>query len=173
MNEVNPRVRVPKYKAIATFLKIPLEDEKFENLVKMINENKEDGIVMIRIGDRDVCSLKIEGRKIYINEIIDETRNELENMIQFPVSNRVALRSVIMKYIESIQEDIIEDIDFIEKVKEGKEEIDEDNLKFILNIWDRFWEVRTRFRGDSNDGIYITKERDVYDENDLNTLNGH
>lgn len=173
MNEAYPKVRVPKYRAIATFLKIPLEDEKFETLIKQVNENKEDGIVMIKIGDREVCSLRIEGKRVFINEIIDETKNELDVISQFPVSHRVVLRSLIMKYIESLQKDIIEDSDFLKLVKEDNKEIDEDNLKFILNVWGRFWEVRTRFRGDSNDGIYIIRERDVYDENDKNTLNIH
>jgi len=171
MTDAYTHVRVPKYRAVSTFLKMPLEDEKFESLIEQINENKDDGIVIIKIGDRDVCSLKIEGKKVFINEIIDETKNELDVISQFPVSYRVVLKSLIMKYIESLQEDIIEDSDFLKMIKENNEEVNEDNLKFILNVWGRFWEVRTRFRGDSNDGIYIIKERDVYDENDKNTLN--
>lgn len=170
MNEVKPPSRVPKYRASATFLKSPIEDENFESLIRAINDNKEDGIVLIKIGDRDVCSLRIDGKKIYINEVLDETKNELSIISQFPVSDKVALRAMVLKYIETLQDDTIEDTDFIRKVKDGNDEIDEDNISFILNIWGRFWDVRTRFRGDTKDGIYIEKERDIYDENDKNTL---
>ncbi len=170
MNEIRTQTRVPKYRAVATFLKTAIEDEKFENLLKLINDNKEDGVVMIKIGDRDVCSLKIEGRRIYIDQIIDETKNELDALIHYPVSDKIALRSLVQKYVESLREDIIEDTDFINQIREI-DDVNEHDLKFILNLWGRFWEIKTRFIGDSMDGIYIIKERDVYDEKDRNTLN--
>lgn len=170
MSDTRIPSRVPKYRASATFLKGPIEDENFESLIKTIVENKDDGIVMIKIGDRDVCSLKIDGKKIYINEVIDETRNELSVISQFPVNDKVALRAMVVKYIETLQDDMIEDTEFIKKVKSRSEGINEDNLSFILSLWGRFWDIRTRFRGDTKDGIYIEKERDIYAENDKNTL---
>ncbi|MCL4412774.1 MAG: hypothetical protein M1526_05420 [Candidatus Thermoplasmatota archaeon] len=165
-----PPTRIPRYRALGTFLKTPLENEDFSTLMSLLKENRQDGIVILEIGDREVCALRIENGRIYLNEMVDETVSELDVLREFPVYDKIALKSMVAKYLEALTGDLIEDNGFLNSVKNERDKITENGIEFILDVWGRFWNVRTRFNGDSKDGIYILNERDVYSESDDNTF---
>jgi hypothetical protein len=167
----NPQSRVIPYRAISTFLPQPIERPTLDLVLSSIEEEKKDGLVKIMISEREVCTLRIENRRIYINEIVDNTPQELEKLRKYPVFDRISLKAMVEKYIDSLSGDSIEDLGFIDSLKSNPDNRKADGQKFILILWDRYWNVLTRFRGDASDGIYIISERDVWDEKDRNTFN--
>ncbi|MEM0128471.1 MAG: hypothetical protein QXO03_05255 [Thermoplasmatales archaeon] len=170
MSEI-PGPRAIPYRGFSTFSKLPIEDISIERLVSTIEEEKKDGLVKIMISEREVGTLRIENKRIYINEMVDFTPLELENLRKYPVYHITALKSLMEKYVDSISGDAIEDLNFLDSLKKNPEMRKADGQKFILLLWDRYWEVRSRFNGDASDGIYIISERDVWDEKDRNTFN--
>ncbi|MEM0126821.1 MAG: hypothetical protein QXS30_01375 [Thermoplasmatales archaeon] len=166
-----PGTRVIPYRGFSTYSKVPIEGVSIENLLSKVEEEREDGLVRITIGEREVASLRIDNRRIYINEIVDCTPTEVESLRKYPVYYVTALKSLMEKYIDTVSGDAIEDLNFLDSIKKNPEIRKADGQKFILLLWDRYWDVRSRFNGDSYDGIYIIGERDVWDEKDRNTFN--
>ncbi|MCL4333316.1 MAG: hypothetical protein M1290_04830 [Candidatus Thermoplasmatota archaeon] len=158
------------YRGISSSMKVPYENESFAELLSKIESEKKDGLVNIVISDREVGTLRIEGGKVYLNEIVDQTPQELELLKKYPVFGRIALRAMMEKYVDTIADDSIEDTAFLNKIRGDPENRKVDSQHFILLIWDRYWNVTSRFRGDSKDGIYVESERNVWDENDGNSF---
>ncbi|MGC8645736.1 MAG: hypothetical protein ACP5UO_05710 [Thermoplasmata archaeon] len=167
----NPQVRSIPYRAISTYLPLPIDRPTLDLLLSAIEEEKKDGLVKIMISEREVATLRVESRRIYINEIVDNTPQETEKLRKYPVYDRIALRALMEKYVDTITGDSIEDLDFLDAVKNDSGKRKADGQRFILLLWDRYWDVLSRFKGDSSDGIYIISERDVWDEGDRNTFN--
>lgn len=159
------------YKGISSSVKEPYENESFSGLLSAIESERKDGLVNVVISDREVGTLRVEGGKVYINEIVDQTPQELELLRKYPVYGRIALRALMEKYVDSVANDAIEDDTFLEKIKKDPDNRKVDGQNFILLLWDRYWNVSSRFRGDSKDGIYLISERNVWDEGDRNTFN--
>ena len=159
------------YRGISSSVKEPYENESFSGLLGAIESERRDGLVNVVISDREVGTLRVEGGKVYINEIVDQTPQELELLRKYPVYVRIAMRALMEKYVDSIANDAIEDDAFLKKIKEDPDNRKVDGQTFILLLWDRYWNVSSRFRGDSKDGIYLISERNVWDEGDKNTFN--
>lgn len=170
MTDADAEERKIKYKGVTTFSVSPFESETLRGLLDQIENERQEGIVKIVISDREVGSLRIENRRVSILEIVDETPQEIQVIRKYPVYARISLKALTEKYMDSVADDLIEDIAFIEETKSSGENRNVDNQEFILLLWDRYWNVRTRFRGDSKDGIYLISERDIYSENDKNTF---
>lgn len=159
------------YKGFSTSSNEPYESENLIGLLDILEEEKKDALVRIMISDREVGALRIESRKVFLNEIVDETPQEVEILKKYPVYERIALRSLMEKYIDTIANDAIEDVSFLERIRKDPDKRKTDDQRFILLLWDRYWNVLSRFRGDTKDGIYIISERNVWDGNDSNTFN--
>jgi hypothetical protein len=158
------------YRAVVTFSMNPIESESLADLLKIIEEDRQDGIVKIMISEREVGSLRIENKKIFILELVDETPQEVDVVKKYPVYDRISMKALLDKYLDSIAGDMIEDNGFIENVRSLGNKRNPDNQQFILLLWNRYWNVLSRFRGDSKDGIYLIGERDIYREGDRNTF---
>ncbi|MGC8562366.1 MAG: hypothetical protein ACP5UZ_02970 [Thermoplasmata archaeon] len=171
MEGTNDEERKIFYKGISSSVKEPYENESFGGLLSTIESERKDGLVNLVISDREVGTLRIEGGKVYINEIVDQTPQELELLKKYPVYGRIALRALMEKYVDSIADDTIEDDAFLEKIRLDPDNRKVDGQSFILLLWDRYWNVSSRFRGDSKDGIYLISERNIWDEKDKNTFN--
>ena len=159
------------YKGVSTSVKEPFVNESFAGLLSALESDKKEGLVNIVISDREVGTLRIEGGKIYLNEIVDQTPQETELLKKYPVYGRIALKSLMEKYVDTVAEDAIEDLAFLEGIKSSPDKRRVDDQHFILLLWDRYWNVTSRFRGDARDGIYIVSERNVWDERDNNSFN--
>jgi hypothetical protein len=171
MEKSDPEERKITYKGISSSVRVPYENESFDKLLNVLETEKKDGLVNVVISDREVGTLRIEGGKIYLNEIVDQTPQELDLLRKYPVYGRIAMRSLMEKYIDSIADDAIEDTDFLNRIKNDPDNRRIDGQHFILLIWDRYWNVSSRFRGDSKDGIYIVSERNIWNESDKNSFN--
>jgi hypothetical protein len=144
--------------------------EKFENFKDAIEYCKtlKESLSKIDIGDREVCTIKNECGRLYISEAVELTKPELDVLHEIPVYHKIAFKSLLEKYASVYSDKPIEDLSFIKELRGGKPL---DGLRMILELWNRYWEVRIRLRGDNRDGFYIIKERDVLDPDDKNTLN--
>ncbi|MCL5874841.1 MAG: hypothetical protein M1161_05855 [Candidatus Thermoplasmatota archaeon] len=159
------------YTGISSSVKAPYENESFPGLLNEIESEKREGLVNLVISDREVGTLRIEGGRIYLNEIVDQTPQELELLRKYPVYGRIALRALMEKYVDTVADDSIEDIDFLNEIRSDPDNRKVDGQRFILLLWDRYWNVSSRFRGDAKDGIYVTSERNVWEEKDGNSFN--
>ncbi len=173
MEKSDPNERKIVYKGISSTMKEPYESEAFSDLLKSVENDKRDGLVNVVISDREVGTLRVECGRIYVNEIVDQTPQELELLRKYPVYWRIAMRALMEKYVDTVADDAIEDTSFVRKVREDPDNRKVDGQQFILLIWDRYWNVSSRFKGDSKDGIYIVGERNVWEEGDKNSFNEH
>jgi hypothetical protein len=158
------------YKGISSSIKAPYESESFAGLLNTIESEKKDGLVNVVISDREVGTLRIEAGRVYLNEIVDQTPQELELLKKYPVFGKIALKALMEKYVDTVADDAIEDIAFLEKVRSDPDNRKVDGQYFILLLWDRYWNVTSRFRGDAKDGIYVVSERNVWEEGDGNSF---
>ncbi len=157
----------PKYRAISTTSPNVERFEDFRGAIEYCKTQK-DSLIKIQIGDREVCGIRNECGKIYINDVEELTGPELNELLSIPVYHKVAIRALLEKYRDAIAGSDVEDIDFIEKMKKGETL---DGKIFIMELWERYWDVKARVRGDAMDGIYLVRERDVYSSQDRNTFN--
>lgn len=171
MDQPDTERRKIVYKGISTSVKVPYENESFAGLLSTVEVEKKDGLVNIVISDREVGTLRVELGKIYLNEIVDQTPQELDLLKKYPVYGRIALKSLMEKYVDTVADDAIEDDGFLKEIRSDPDNRRVDNQRFILLLWDRYWNVSSRFRGDAKDGIYVVSERNVWDENDKNSFN--
>ncbi len=144
--------------------------EKFENFKDALDYCKKlkDSLSKIDIGDREVCTIRNECGRLYISEAVELTKPEIDSLQEIPVYYKVALKALLEKYASTYLDKPIEDLTFIKELMAGKSL---DGLSMILELWNRYWEVRIRLRGDNRDGFYIIRSRDVLDPKDQNTLN--
>jgi hypothetical protein len=158
------------YEGFSTSTKEPLQSETLKGLLDALESDKRDALVKIVIAEREVGTLRIENRKIYLNEVVDETPPEIEVLNKYPVYDKIAMKSLMEKYVDTIAEDAIEDISFLDSIRKNPEKRKTDDQHFILLLWDRYWNVYSRFKGDSKDGIYVISERNIWEEGDKNTF---
>lgn len=144
--------------------------EKFDTFDEAIEYCKvqRDSLIKIKIGDREVCGIKNECGKIYVNDVEELTKSELDILSSFPVHYNVTFRAIMEKYRDCLNGNNIEDLEFIRRIR-NDERID--GAVIIMQLWDRFWNVRIRARGDTKDGIYLLEERDIFKSEDKNTFN--
>lgn len=171
MDQPDSEERKIVYKGISSSVKEPYVNESFVGLLGSLEADRKDGLVNLIISDREVGTLRVDGGRIYLNEIVDQTPQEIEVLRKYPVYWRVALRSLMEKYVDTVADDVIEDVDFLKEIRADPDNRRIDNQHFILLLWDRYWNVTSRFRGDAKDGIYIVSERNVWDEGDQNSFN--
>jgi len=105
-----------------------------------------------------------------LNEIVDQTPQELELLKKYSVYGRIALKSLMEKYVDTVANDAIEDTAFLNGIRADPDNRKVDEQHFILLLWDRYWNVVSRFKGDSKDGIYILSERNFWEEGDTNSF---
>ena len=171
MERTDEEERKIVYTGLATYAKDPYVSESFADLLKVLESDKRDGLVNVVIADREVGTLRIETGKIFLNEIVDQTPQELGLLKKYPVYGRIAMKSLMEKYIDTIANDAIEDTAFLNGIRSDPDKRKVDEQNFILLLWDRYWNVFSRFKGDSKDGIYIVSERNIWDEGDTNSFN--
>jgi len=129
------------YTGLATYAKDPYVSDSFADLLKVLESEKKDGLVNIIIADREVGTLRIEAGRIYLNEIVDQTPQELGLLNKYPVYGRIAMKSLMEKYIDTVANDSIEDIAFINGIRNDPDNRKVDEQNFILLLWDRYWNV--------------------------------
>lgn len=170
MEESEPTERKIKYKGVSPIAIDLFENETLTGLLEALEADKKDGLLRIMISEREVGTLRIENKKIYIQEVVDETPQEIEILKKYSVYGPISLKAIFDKYLDSIADDLVEDTKFLEKIRKEGESRNPDNREFILLLWGRYWNVSSRFHGDSKDGIYLVSERDIYKEGDENTF---